>query len=712
MHMLEGLNRQQSMAVTEHARPLLVLAGAGSGKTRVIIHKIAYCVRSLYQDPAAVLAVTFTNKAADEMRERLAEMIPPQQAQRAVMRTFHSFGAWVLRRHGELLGLSRDFTIYDDDDALTLLHSLYPDYKRRELSPFMKAISRAKDLGLRPGDDISEAAGHPKVPEMYRAYQRRLEEIGNVDFGDLISRVIELFAGNPEILDSYRQRFSTILVDEYQDTNTAQFELLRQLYRPGTHLCVVGDDDQSIYRFRGAEVRNILYFPEYFPDTQVIRLEQNYRSTGRILAIAGEVVKHNSGRHEKTLWSERPEGQRARLAFVANHMAEAEYCARLVKREGDWNNTAVLYRTNAQSAAFETVFIREQIPYKIVGALRFYEREEVKDSLALLSLIMNPGDEISFKRMVNKPARGIGKASIGHILSMGERNLIACCEEALPSLQAKAGKGVREFLAWYKEAEQTLDGMSLPAWITSVLTASGLAGHHRKQDEISSTQKEKNLEELVNAALPYPSGREGLREFLEHMELDRARIGRKDPADDQGVTLITMHNTKGLEFSRVIITGLEEGLFPGRANSGQEELEEERRIFYVSITRAKDELYLTSCRKRFLWGQSMVQQPSRFLKELPEEHIVVEGEASEDFGVPVREKKTIQVKKPDPAAGDDGTPCQFSRGERVFHDSYGTGHITSSWREHGREVVIVQFETGHTARFLPEFSPLEKIAQD
>ena len=697
--MAELLNEQQIEAVTASGEPVLVLAGAGSGKTRVITHKIAYTVEMLHRDPGSILAVTFTNKAAKEMRERLMGMIHPQQASRVVIRTFHSFGAWLLRRHAGEAGLNPNFTIYDDDDSLTLLHGLYTEYKRKDLSPYMRTISRLKDQGLTPDDDISLVTRDSRIPEMYRRYQKRLGEIGNVDFGDLILKVVNLLKQEKQIRESYRRRFTTILVDEYQDTNSAQDELLKLLYGPETHLCVVGDDDQSIYRFRGAEVEHILHFPKSFPGTRVVKLEQNYRSTGRILAIASEVVRNNSGRHDKTLWSERPMGPKAKLVMVEDHTAEAEYCAALLKRTGNMNNTAILYRTNAQSAAFETVFLREKIPYKIVGALRFFDREEVKDALALLSLLVNSSDEVAFKRMINKPTRGIGKGSVEKILSI-QAPVMDACAQAADTLRGRGRDGARQFLSWYEKSRSTLEEMELSGWMTDVLIRSGLVGYHRKQDAVSSTQKEANLEELVNSAALYPPGMEGLRAFLETMELDRSRLSGEDPESRDGVTLITMHNTKGLEFPRVIITGMEEGLFPSRRSSDEDDIEEERRIFYVSITRAMDELYFTSCRRRFLWGVTTSQIPSRFLRELPEEHVELTGVTAQPRHVrpPRKEPKPLNAR--------------FTPGDRIYHEAYGNGYITHSWMDGGREVVKVTFETGKQAQFLSAYAPLEKVAHD
>ncbi len=731
---LELLNEPQREAVTAQGEPLLVLAGAGSGKTRVITHKIAYSIDALGYDPRSVLAVTFTNKAAEEMRERVAHMTDHERSSQVMIRTFHSFGAWVLRRFGQRIGLRDGFTIYDEDDSLALLHSLFPNYKRTDLSPYCKAISRAKDRCITEDDDLDSIVPGKQFAEMYRSYQKRLREIGNVDFGDLIIRVIELFRKDPQALDVLKHRFCVILVDEYQDTNLAQLELLRMLHRPGTLLCVVGDDDQSIYRFRGAEVRNILRFPDHFPGTRIIRLEENYRSTGRILHIASTVVANNTGRHEKTLWTRNRKGAKAVLAFADDHSAEAAYCASLVRSWGTGDGAAVLYRTNAQSAAFETLFARMGIPYKIVGALRFFEREEVKDALALLSLAVNPADEVAFRRIINKPARGIGKTTLERIFSYREaqgREVVTALQEMHAHTKGKATSGIEEFLALYDEARTCMaEYEDLSHYIERVLNRSGLLDYYRKQDETAFTQKTANLEEFVNSASGYPADWEGLGSFLEVMELDRSRVGRDDPAAKPGVTLITMHNTKGLEFKRVVITGLEEGLFPGKPRESEDEIEEERRIFYVSITRAQEELYMTSCRRRLLWGSYTNQMPSRFLREIPLDAVTIIGGSAQDIHTPsfgqvmpfpasrrkrgaVRADWGRRIEQPIVQAGHaEEELCTFAPGDAVYHESYGTGWVAASWREHGREIVTVQFENGRQAKFLPAYSPLEKVARD
>jgi len=721
---LAGLNEQQREAVLENSAPLLVLAGAGSGKTRVITTKIVHLITALGYRPESILAVTFTNKAAAEMKERAAAMMRGGGAERVMIKTFHSFGAWLLRRSSSRLQLAADFTIYDEEDSLSLLHRLYPSYRKNELKPYINAISRAKDYCLGPNDDLSPVSRSSRLPAMYAAYEKRLRSIGNVDFGDLISRSVELLNEHPDVRQQLRTRFRAILVDEYQDSNYAQFALRKQLFSPpesadgGSYLCVVGDDDQSIYRFRGAELKNILSFPDVFPAARVIKLEQNYRSTGTILKIAEAVVARNQGRHGKQLWTQSGEGKKAHLHICEDETAEARLCAEIVDRDGNYDGTAVLYRTNAQSRVFETVFMRMGIPYKIVGALRFYEREEVKDALALLALILNPADEIAFRRIINKPSRGIGEASLKHIIAAAEEAGGSCPEgvkRARTKLSSRARGGADEFIEWYTEACEHVLTSSLGEFARTMLENSGLLEHYRRQDESAMTQKVGNLEQLVNAAAAYPPGKRGIALFLESLELDPTRLGTKDPAEKPGITLITMHNTKGLEFDRVIITGLEEGLFPSRAASDDDDIEEERRIFYVSITRARKELHFTLCRRRSIWGRTAPCMPSQFVRELPEEYVEFSRQQVLERPVGTRSftpERTSRYRELEASAGTEDT-SRFAPGDRVYHDEYGPGYVISSTVERGREMVSVRFDTGQTAQFIPRYtSSLEKIAGD
>ncbi len=687
---LEGLNKQQYDAVMQRDTPLLILAGAGSGKTRVITAKIAHLVDCTGIDPRSILAVTFTNKAAGEMRERVLKMVPG--ADGVMIRTFHSFGSWLLRRHAGFLGLQQRFSIYDDDDSLSLLHSVFKDYKRKDLKPYARWISRAKDYCLYPDDDLSSISFDRRLPEIYDAYEKRLREVGSVDFGDLILRPVELLKENEEIRNRIQNRFQVILVDEYQDSNIAQYELLKHLYSGSNYICVVGDDDQSIYSFRGAEVKNIITFPENFPGAEIIKLEQNYRSTGNILNIASRVVSANRGRLGKNLWTLADDGPKGVVKIVANQDKEAEFCASLLS-DGNLDGTAILYRTNAQSLSFESYFLNHKIPYKIVGSLKFYDREEVKDVIALFSLFLNPLDEIAFRRIINKPSKGIGKVSVNKIIDTAIEDgctLLEACSRFPGSKSSKAASGLKHFVAIIDKLEEFSEKVDLGEFTKMAVHDSGILEYHRSQDEILSTQKVKNLEEMVNAASRYPPGKDGLLSFLEDMELDRSRLAGVDPASQRGVTLITMHSTKGLEFDRVIIVGMEEGLFPSRPDESDDDLEEERRIFYVSITRARKELYFTACRQRRLWGKVNFQTPSRFLNDIPEEFLLENTKS----GLSVDQKS------------------DFPPGTIVYHDDYGTGQVIKEW-DNGKEVlIIVRFESGKTAQFIPKYAGLEKIAPD
>lgn len=688
---LQSLNREQREAVLHTGGPLLILAGAGTGKTRVITVKIAYLIQELGVDPRSILAVTFTNKAAGEMRERAEGMAP--EASDVMIRTFHSFGAWMLRRNAEAAGLGRNFSIYDDDDAVSLLRTIYPDEQRGSLGRFARMISRAKDYCLTPDHNLDDVSTDPEFPATYRAYEAKLREMGNVDFGDLIYRPIELLRSDELLRRRFRQRFRFILVDEYQDSNVAQYELLKQLADQSTYLCVVGDDDQSIYRFRGAEVRNILTFSESFPNTTIVRLEQNYRSTLPILNVAGAVVNNNASRLGKTLWTNREGGTRPVIAHLSDQGEEVLYCLDLISREPT-AETAILYRTNAQSRLFESALIRAEIPYRIVGTVRFYEREEVKDVLALLRLVANPRDEVAFRRVVNKPARGIGTTSLERILAhvAADGDLIRAAMDARATLSKRAAESVGAFVQVIETGIDSHGGVKLSEAVEQLTREAGIWGHHAEgNDEITARGKVENLEELVNAASLYPCTAEGLSEFLEAVELDRVRVENEN--ESARVTLITMHNTKGLEFDRVVITGLENGLFPRDVDETQDEIEEERRLFYVAVTRARNELFMTSCSSRRVHGRMTYPEPSQFLKEIP-------GDLVETGDSP--------VLGPASSGGDNPYPP----GTAVYHDDYGPGYVKKSHYSGDELVVDVYFESGRSARFLPKYTSLEKVQYD
>ena len=782
---LEVLNPEQREAVFHSGNPLLILAGAGSGKTRVITTKIAWLIREKGVDPRSILAVTFTNKAAREMAGR-AQAID-DRAGNAMLRTFHSFGAWFLRRNGNLCGLDPGFVIYDDDDSIALLSTIMPGTPRAELKIAANKIARAKDYFISPGDPELDAIDHRKIfRNIYTKYEEKLAAIGNVDFGDLIKKPVEILRNNSEAARRFRGRFSVIMVDEYQDANVAQSELLKELFSPETYICVVGDDDQSIYRFRGAEVKNILGFPDCFKGADIIRLERNYRSTVPILKTAASVVDHNTGRLGKNLRSERGNGKIPVLAFLPDQDTEAEFCAELIQKSlspetkdipySDW---AVIYRTNAQSLSFETEFLRRKIPYRVVGSLKFYEREEVKDTLALLSFLINPRDEIAFRRMVNKPSRGIGTVTVDRIVEEaaglpGEGqagNLLLAAEKLAPELSPKARSGIKVFLKAIeagkaaigthdddftandpgtdpesrllqnplekarsfpdktaktpagKKSQKTGEGLrageGLSVCVVSLAAGTGIVEYHLMHDEIAGNQRISNLQEVVNAASLYEASSAGLAEFLEHIELDRSIEDRSAETSGDGqdmVTLITLHNTKGLEFRRVIITGIEQGIFPRDDKKG-EDLEEERRLFYVGATRAMDELYLTSCAARRMYGRTMPVEPSLFLREIDKKNIRIIGAAPHGFKAGSSANGIFSSAQKQDSRIESRTRSsdgRWSLGDRLFHDDHGYGSVQQIRESEDGPVIRVVFETGHELRFLSlsQSSRFTKIGED
>ena len=757
---LSVLNPEQLEAVCHTGSPLLILAGAGSGKTRVITTKIAWLIAEQSVNPESILAVTFTNKAAREMAERARAL--DERAGRSSIRTFHSFGAWMLRRYAEWAGLSPNFTIYDDDDSVTLLMKALPQLNKQEAQRFIRKIARAKDYCLLPDSpQLTMIDPAPEFAAIYRAYQQRLRETGNADFGDLIMLPVQLLQEHTAIAQQLHRRFKVILVDEYQDSNSAQFQLLRELTGEDTYVCVVGDDDQSIYRFRGAEVQNILTFDRQFPHTKIIRLVRNYRSYEPILRVADSVVSRNEGRLGKTLIAARGTGgQKPCLYYLPSQDAEAELCVQLIKKAvragGSYSDWAILYRTNAQSLNFETSFLHEKIPHKVVGTLKFYEREEIKDALALLALIANGRDEIAFRRMVNKPARGIGETTQNKLVAYARaafarlpeqdggsaqqeftrfeadvvepqqgadyitvlldagaklpisKKAVAALQEFLNTLHSLRSllaeydsantdtvfdtanpAGASELAVTQKHGQQ---GERLAAFVLAVIEQTGLGIFHRNQDEVMGTQKTANLQELANTASLYPYSAAGLTSFLEHIELDRS-LAETDAGAD-AVQLITMHNTKGLEFRNVIITGLENGIFP-RNDESAEDMEEERRLMYVACTRAQDTLYMTSCAARRMYGKLSFMEPSRFLAEINSNLIDVIGQSISGSSTLADEEAAL-----------------WKCGQRLFHDDYGYGYIVQS-RQSGSELVItVQFETGSQKRFFPEYQKSQLFRVD
>lgn len=743
---LSVLNEQQLAAVTHEGKSLLILAGAGSGKTRVITTKIAYLISQKNVNPYSILSVTFTKKAANEMRERAVAIEP--RAENAQIRTFHSFGAWFLRKYAEEAGVVPSFTVYDDDDMAILVRKAVPSLSKKEAQAAAREISLAKDYCLLPDDDLGFIGSQFDLNQIYADYEKRLRSTGNVDFGDLILLPVRIMNEFEHVAQEVHNRFKVIMVDEYQDSNIAQYRMLQTLsgINEGndSYVCVVGDDDQSIYHFRGAEVQNILSFPEKFPGTDIIRLEQNYRSTARILDAASLVVSKNSGRLGKNLIAARGDGKQPVLAFVGDQNQEASFCSSLIEKAveagGKYSDWAILYRTNAQSLGFEKDFLHKRIPYVVVGSLKFYEREEIKDTLAYLALCANSKDEIAFRRIVNKPVRGIGDKTQDKIHEYAVQNSLTMTEsleKLLPELSKKAREGAESFLKLYEkftgffgggeqgDGSDGASGRKLSDFIKLVVMDSGLYDYHKAGDEIEGTQRTYNLQELENSAVSYSCSMDGLIAFLDAINLDRSLELQDEEKANDAVTLITLHNTKGLEYNRVIITGLEEGVFP-RGDKAGADLEEERRLFYVGITRARNELYVTSAAQRVMYGALQFMRPSPFLNEAASAFKIIgnkpygfggHGGASgfsgsggsrfSGYGAYGAGYGAYGSFGSSSSEGKWGSKSEIAekwkKGVKVFHDDYGYGVISSCELANEEYKITVTFENGGKKAFLPEY---------
>ncbi len=733
---LTSLNAEQREAVLDFDHNLLILACAGSGKTRTITTKIAYALEKGIYQPYQILAVTFTNRAAQEMRGRVEAMLPDMDLSGLEMRTFHSFGAWMLRRWGERAGLAHDFCIYDDSDSLSLLGTV-SSIDKKSLRSVVKAISTAKDKGLAPeSPGLSHILPEYDFPTLFRKYEEALAQSGNVDFADLITKPTELLKNDSEVSSYIKNRFRLVLVDEYQDSNKMQFELLNELVGEHTQLVVVGDDDQSIYSFRGAEIENILTFTSSFSNVREIKLEKNYRSTSEIIAAASSLISHNKERHKKELISaDGLQGTKPSVMACSSSKAEAERIGSFIHNLGDYDNTAVLYRTNAQSQAFEQAFTDLRLPFKVIGALRFYEREEVKDSISLLRLMMNHRDTVSFRRMINKPARGLGDAKVEKILSL-DSDLMKALESYSSTSSGQQAVNSRIFLEAWKNAEKSLDeDENLGDIMNRALSEFQIFDHYNKEsDRMVRRTRNENLGQLISVLSEAGCGREALSSFLEKLTLDTTTLGEHDPRDEKGITLMTMHNTKGLEFDRVFVVGMEDELIPGRLAESEKDLEEERRILYVAMTRARRSLYLSFALSRSMWGRNEYHMPSRFLREIPQSLLSGEKEAiigrrsqsAFSFtGSPIVRSSRSQSfeNKPSWASGinieknnkkpAERTPVNrsgsFSVGDRVRSANYGEGTVTGiETRDNGNRVLTIQFK-GRTAKFIEAFAALEKI---
>ena len=640
MSIYDSLNEQQKKGVFTTQGPVLILAGAGSGKTSVLTRRIAYLIENTGVNPWNIMAITFTNKAAGEMRQRVDDIVG-YGSESIWVATFHSTCVRILRRHIDRLGYDTSFTIYDTDDQKSVMKEVCKkldiDTKQLKEKTILGAISSAKDNPISPLDYEMSAMGDfnkRKIANAYKEYQMLLKKNNALDFDDIIVKTVELFKACPEVLENYQNRFLYIMVDEYQDTNTAQFELIRLLAQRNRNLCVVGDDDQSIYKFRGANIRNILDFEKVYPDAEVIKLEQNYRSTQNILDAANNVIHNNIGRKDKALWTDRGSGNRIHFRPFDNAYDEAEYIASDIKSKkyqgtSDYGQCAVLYRTNAQSRLLEESFISEGIPYDVVGGVNFYARKEIKDLLAYLKTIDNGKDDLAVKRIINVPRRGIGAASVNKVQDFADHMGISFFEamqriDEITSI-GKAGEKLRNFALMIMMFRTKLQHGTLEDLITDVIETTQYTKELEESDDDDAEDRLQNIDELISKVVSFEQEREELGEeaslsaFLEEVALV-ADIDGVDK-DDNKVLLMTLHSAKGLEFSQIYLAGMEDGVFPSYmtiTSDDPTEIEEERRLAYVGITRAKDDLTITYAKQRMLRGETQYNPISRFIKEIPE----------------------------------------------------------------------------------------------
>ncbi len=699
MEHLEGLNQRQQEAVCHFEGPLLILAGAGSGKTRVLTNRAAWLIDEKGVNPWNILAITFTNKAADEMRSRVERIVGPD-GKDVWVATFHSTCARILRRHIDRLGYDRSYTIYDAEDQRTLMKGILTqmgiDTKGNLERAYLGVISSAKDELIGPEEYASQTEEddtHMKqAAEVYQEYQRQLKQNNALDFDDLIMKTVELFRECPDVLSSYQGRFRFIMVDEYQDTNTAQFQFVNLLAQKYRNLCVVGDDDQSIYKFRGANIQNILSFEKYFPETKVIRLEQNYRSTQNILDVANAVIANNVNRKEKRLWTENGRGDPVRYVQLKNSFEEAEYVAanigRQVRREqAIYGDYAVLYRTNAQSRAFEEAFMKYGVPYQIIGGINFYSRKEIKDLLAYLKTVDNARDDLAVKRIINVPRRGIGAATVKKIEQYAFENGLSFYEglqevRIVPGLSRSAAGKVEGFVRLIGTLRDKQGMLSVKELLKEILDQTGYRRELEEQETEEAQERVENIDELINKAESYVKSAEmpSLSGFLEEVALV-ADIDTMEDSDSR-VTMLTMHAAKGLEFSCVYLTGMEDGLFPSYLSlisSDADSVEEERRLCYVGMTRAKFELTLTSARERMVRGETRGTIESRFLDEIPPELLDIEEWESG----PVRGRRNWNR---DAGGRKERFVSNFSiNGEELDHDGFDEGRSSLEEERTGYE---------------------------
>ena len=758
-NLIEGLNDKQKEAVLATEGPCLVIAGAGSGKTKVLTHKIAYLISEKNVKPYNILAITFTNKAASEMKQRV-EKIVGDVAQEMWMGTFHSICVRILRRFIDRIGFDTSFLIFDTSDQKTVvkecLKALNIDDKTFSDRSVLSEISNAKNEMLTPKAYQAKYSGEfrkEKIGQVYELYQKRLRENNAIDFDDIINYTIDILSENPDVLQYYTEKFKYVLVDEYQDTNKAQFTLVTILASRYGNITVVGDNDQGIYSFRGADISNILNFEKDFPGTKIIKLEQNYRCTGNILKAANAVIKHNENKYEKKLWTENEEGSLPCLYQAEDEYDEANYVVKQIEhlKTEEYlkpKDFVILYRMNAQSRAIEDILRRENIPYKIVGGLKFYERKEIKDTIAYLRLIHNTSDNLSLKRIINEPKRGIGKTSLDKIQEISDRTgtsmyeIIKHAEEFdLNRVKANA----EEFINLIEELRLKKQGLSISELLKEVLNKSGYTRALELENTVEAETRMQNLEEFLTVAIEFEeeSADNTLPEFLESITLSSDVDEMQD--EDNTVTLMTLHSAKGLEFPVVFLVGMEEGIFPGYKSIGEpKELEEERRLFYVGITRAKQFLHLTCAKHRTIFGSTSYNAVSRFIKEIPDNLLdgVVNNDQEEKFNDmsynweygktsagkvttykfdeaknEIKQKSTYQFRTAESflsslsqkQANSGVDITKYKEGMRIYHKKFGEGIIQKIEAEGDDYKLDIQFDKSGHKRLMAKFANLEII---
>ena len=763
---LKGLNDKQYEAVVNTDGPVLVIAGAGSGKTKVLTHKIAYLIQEKNILPWNILAITFTNKAANEMKERIAGLVG-ETAKDIWMGTFHSICVRILRKHIDQIGYDSSFIIFDTSDQKSLikkcLKELQIDDKQFSEKIVQTEISNAKNDMLEPGEYAFKVHGdfrRERIATVYELYQKKLKENNAIDFDDIINFTIKIFNERPEIANYYSSKFKYVLVDEYQDTNKSQFTLVKMLAEVNQNITVVGDNDQGIYSFRGADIANILNFEKDFKNTKIIKLEQNYRCTGNILKAANAIIKNNETKYEKKLWTQNDEGALPRVYSADNEYDEASFIVEQIsrlKREENYkySDFAILYRMNTQSRAIEDILRREAIPYKMVGGLKFYERKEIKDIISYLRLAQNPSDNLSLIRIINEPKRGIGKTSLDQVEQMANHNETSMYEiikdANLYGLNRVYLKS-REFIDLIEDARAKKDTMNVSEFIQYILKKSGYIKALEEEKTIEAENRLENLDEFLTVAMEFEKeeAENTLQDFLEGMTLS-SDIDNVEETEDS-VTLMTLHSAKGLEFPAVFLVGMEEGIFPGFRSIGEPEaIEEERRLCYVGVTRARENLFLTCSKMRTVFGSTSCNAPSRFLEEIPQE--LLDG-YDEAFGTGIKKQKeekeyawtygnskiksyninSIASKTVAAASSAFGKASSFGRsaesflsglgkstssesvdlskysaGVRVFHKKFGEGVITKTEPEGEDLKVDISFDKVGHKRLMAKFAKLEII---